>query len=87
MSDIIRAVRGGWTPPPRPNSFDVRSVIVPDNYRFAQNEVESAQRVNQTAVNRTIRAGNINTAPQAPAIQPNRIPSFLPTTIITLPVN
>lgn len=86
MSDVIRAVRGGWTPPPRANSFDVRADLPRDTYSFLQNQIESQQRQAQNNVNRTIRSGNLNAAPRAETASPIRMPVMLPTTIITLPV-
>jgi hypothetical protein len=86
MSDVIRAVRGGWTPPPRTNSFDVRADIPRDTYSFLQNQIESQQRQAQSGVNRTIRSGNLNSFPRAETASPIRMPVLLPTTIITLPV-
>lgn len=63
MSDVIRAVKAPWTPPPEPHSLDVHPAKPRDTYRFVQNEIESAQRMNQNAANRTIRAQNINASP------------------------
>lgn len=69
MTDIIRAVRGSWTPPPG-RSLDPRVPIAPDHYRFAQNQIESEQRQAQRAVNRTVRSGRQG----APAASPVRTP-------------
>jgi hypothetical protein len=63
MSDIIRAVKAPWTPPPSPTSLDTRPHSPPDAYRFVQNQIESAERQNERATSRTIRAQNINATP------------------------
>jgi hypothetical protein len=85
MSDIIRGLSGSWTPPPRARSFDPRVIAPPDTYRFTQNEIESAQRTNQNAMNRTLRAGNLASAPLAAR---DRIIPIAPSpnVIITLPI-
>ena len=65
MSNIIRAVTAPWTPPPQPSSADARVSEPRDTYRFTQNQIEAAERQNQRAANRTIRAQNINAAPHS----------------------
>lgn len=67
MSDIIRAVKGSWTPQPG-RSLDPRVFSAPDHYRFTQNQIESEQRQAQRNVSRTVRAGR-QPPPQSPPIR------------------
>lgn len=69
MSDIIRAVTRGFTPPPQPRSQDARIPRHPDTYRFMQNQIESQQRQQERQVQRTIRAGERASAPTAGPIK------------------
>jgi hypothetical protein len=55
MSNLIRQVKGSWTPQPG-KSLDPRVISAGDHYRFVQNQVESQQRQSQNNMNRTIRA-------------------------------
>lgn len=57
MSDLIRAVRAAWLPLPT-EALDVRSKSPRDNYRLAQIEAESEQRMQQRQIDRQIRRGN-----------------------------
>jgi len=84
MSNLIRAVRAPWTPQPQTSSSDASTLSAPDTYRFLSNQIESAQRQNQSAVSRTIRAGNINSAPRATDIARPIASGSFPTTIIAL---
>lgn len=84
MSSIIRGLRGSWTPPPG-RSADVRVPAPLDTYSFLQNQIESEQRQAQRSVSRTVRAGNINAAPSAPAGRSITDPGF-PNFIINLPL-
>ena len=84
MSDLIRAVRGGWTPQPRA-SFDVRVVAPADPYSFFKHDSDAQSRETQRQVNRTIRAANLRSLPTADRVAPLTIyPS--PNVIITMPV-
>lgn len=65
--------------------MDVRIPKTPDTYSFLQNQIESQQRQSQQGVNRTVRAGNINAAPSAPAGRSITDPGF-PNFIINLPL-
>ena len=67
MSNIIRAVKGAWTPMPG-RSLDPRVYSAPDHYRFTQNQIESEQRQAQRNVHRTVRAGR-QPPPQSPPIR------------------
>jgi hypothetical protein len=62
MSDIIRTIAAAWTPTPS-GSLDTHPHKANDPYRFTQNQLESAERQNQRAVDRTIRATSINATP------------------------
>lgn len=84
MSDLIRAVRAGWTPQPRA-SFDVRVVAPADPYSFFKHDSDAQSRETQRQVNRTIRAANLRSLPTADRAAPLTIyPS--PNVIITMPV-
>jgi len=69
MSDIIRAVKGSWTPPPG-RSLDPRVYSAPDHYRFTQNQIESEQRQAERNVSRTVRAGRQQPPRSAPVRTP-----------------
>jgi len=84
MSDVIRAVRGSWLPMPG-RSLDPRVHIPPDVYRFTQNQIESQQRQTQSQVNRTIRAGRLNSQPRAES-RPRPININFPSVIFNLPI-
>jgi len=84
MSDLIRAVRAGWTPQPRA-SFDVRVVEPADAYNFNKHDSDALARQTQQQVNRTIRSANLRSLPAADRASPLTIyPS--PNVIITMPV-
>lgn len=55
MSNLIRHVKGSWTPQPG-GSLDPRVIAPKDHYRFVQNQIESQQRQSQNNMNRTIRS-------------------------------
>lgn len=84
MSNVIRAVKSSWLPMPT-DSLDVRPKMPRDTYRLSQIAIEAAQRMQQRQLDRTVRAGNINSTPAAQAVQPIRLAS--PSNfIINLPV-
>ena len=85
MSDLIRAVRAGWTPQPRA-SFDVRVVEPADAYNFFKHDSDAQSRQTQSQVNRTIRAANLRSLPVSSPAVPMRIDAS-PNVIITMPVS
>jgi hypothetical protein len=85
MSDIIRAVTANFTPMPRARSNDVRVGSPPDTYRFMQNDIESAQRQNERAVARLIRATGRASMSQSTAPRSVSVNNW-PSIILTLPI-
>lgn len=65
MSDIIRTVKGSWLPIPNQTSNDATIPPNADTYRLAQIAIEAAARLQQSQMNRAIRAGRQGGVPSS----------------------
>lgn len=74
MSCIIRAVKGSWLPVPNQTSNDASIPPNADTYKLAQIAIEAAARLQQSQMNRAIRAGGRASVPQS-ANRPVPFPS------------
>lgn len=85
MSCIIRAVKGPWLAPPK-DSDDVAVRMPTSTYGLAQLAIEAAERLNQSQVNRTIRAGRMAAPLPSATVRPVPVPSSS-SFILNMPIN
>ncbi len=84
MSCIIRAVKGAWTPMPSAKSLDVKIQMPTDTYGLAQMAIEASERLHQTQVNRTIRAGRAASPLPSLAVRP--LPTPASSFVLNMPI-